>query len=662
MIELKSLTFNNIRRFVEEQTIDFSDRDKLVQVDGKNLNTGGSSGAGKTSIFMALDYLLGISDIPSTVLQSRLTKESLSVTGNFSVDGKPLVVTRSKKNGLSIDYDDEKVTGNVKLAEERLEEIIGIPRSVFKKMIHKKQKEGGFFINMTGKEIYGFLTTVLGLDKYQAYLSEITSHTAADVKKIDDLGILIQLEKANIKDLERMLGEKEKPKKTVTQKEIDFVEKQITDLQSKKSALDAECSVRLSSLVEPVQNFIGFDKSKYENIQLEVQVAKKKLLDIELARKAINEELSKFPMLKEKAIQCGQKIASLKSDKAEIEKAVCPTCAQGWVGETAKAKIESINNEIDQATSFVLDIKHRLDQKSEVEQKASRLDQMYLEVNNALENLSDRLVSEKDRENSHNMQQRAKYTEELKAFSSKKSEIEKEYEGRLNTFKESIQMLQVDLSSKKKELELYLQSVKTYEAEVAKLAQLILDKKTLVDKAEKDKANLEEKILVAQEAKRLIKNYTLQTFQETLDSIGDMSTEILSGIPNMANSTIYFEGCKENKDGSIKDEVTGIINMDGESIPIKSLSGGERTAIDLAVDLAVIDVIETKAGKGANFYIIDEPFDGLDAVCRENCLEILKQIDTNKKIIMVDHSTELKEMVADIITVIRDGEFSTIAN
>ena len=80
VLELISLTFNNIRSFTEKQTVTFADRGKLIQVDGLVEDTGGSSGAGKTTVFLALDYLLGMSDIPATVLQSRLTKETIEVS------------------------------------------------------------------------------------------------------------------------------------------------------------------------------------------------------------------------------------------------------------------------------------------------------------------------------------------------------------------------------------------------------------------------------------------------------------------------------------------------------------------------------------------------------------------------------------------------------
>jgi DNA repair ATPase RecN len=55
---------------------------------GQNNNTGGSSGAGKSTVFNALDFLLGLNDLPVTVLQSRLTKSGISVIGEFDFDGK----------------------------------------------------------------------------------------------------------------------------------------------------------------------------------------------------------------------------------------------------------------------------------------------------------------------------------------------------------------------------------------------------------------------------------------------------------------------------------------------------------------------------------------------------------------------------------------------
>jgi DNA repair exonuclease SbcCD ATPase subunit len=168
-------------------------------------------------------------------------------------------------------------------------------------------------------------------------------------------------------------------------------------------------------------------------------------------------------------------------------------------------------------------------------------------------------------------------------------------------------------------------------------------------------------ITVMEESKRFIKSYVTKIFQDSLDQIGDRATMILSNIPNMANSSIYFETAKETKDGKVKEEVTGIINMDGENeFPIKSLSGGERTSIDLAVDLAVIDLIESKAGKGLDLFVLDEPFVGLDSTASLAAIDLLKNIDSNKRIVIIEHNPEIKESIVDKITAVRNGTESVI--
>ena len=71
-------------------------------------------------------------------------------------------------------------------------------------------------------------------------------------------------------------------------------------------------------------------------------------------------------------------------------------------------------------------------------------------------------------------------------------------------------------------------------------------------------------------------------------------------------------------------------------------------------------MIELMTKTGVNFLIIDEGFDGLDSISKIECLEILKSLTTDKKILIVDHSSEVKEMVSDIIKVKRTNEESVI--
>ena len=181
------------------------------------------------------------------------------------------------------------------------------------------------------------------------------------------------------------------------------------------------------------------------------------------------------------------------------------------------------------------------------------------------------------------------------------------------------------------------------------------DNKTELEQLDRD-------IVLSEESIRLIKNYTLQKFQDTLDYIGERATEIINNVPNMTNAVIFFDNAKETKSGKIKNEVNAVLNLEGDvKVPIKTLSGGERTSADFAIDLAVSEMIESMTQKGVNFLIIDEGFDGLDSISKIECLEILKNLNTDKKILIVDHSSEVKEMVSDIIRVRRINEESCIA-
>jgi DNA repair exonuclease SbcCD ATPase subunit len=214
-----------------------------------------------------------------------------------------------------------------------------------------------------------------------------------------------------------------------------------------------------------------------------------------------------------------------------------------------------------------------------------------------------------------------------------------------------------------------VQKLQSYEQSRARYEQtyneLSKKAKSFEETTVKCKSDLEVTIYCqkkALEVEKAIKYYVSFSFDEALDAISEKATKIIRCIPNTSNATIQFEGTRETGKGVVKEEVNAVISVDGEiGVPIKSLSGGERTSTDLAVDLAVIDYIETKTGKGLNVFIIDEPFDGLGTVEIEMALEVFKNANINKKLIIVDHNPEVKQMVQDRLVVVRDGLTSKVA-
>lgn len=153
----------------------------------------------------------------------------------------------------------------------------------------------------------------------------------------------------------------------------------------------------------------------------------------------------------------------------------------------------------------------------------------------------------------------------------------------------------------------------------------------------------------------------MQIFQDSLNFVGSYATKLLNSVPAMANATLYFENCKETKTGKIKDEINCILNIDGENdINIKTLSGGERTAVDIAVDLSIVEMLESQLGIGADWMVLDEPFEGMDVMGIEAIVEVIKQAGVNKRIILVDHHSETKEIVDHTINIVRNGSESSV--
>src|SRR5690606_4870695 len=199
MLKRKKLRFGNIGRFVQPQEIDFTKKGRLVQVDGLNRNTGGSSGAGKSTFIEMTNINLGISKIPATVYQSRYTKESAWTEGEYEANGVNFTVKRTSGKGLSVSWTgpdgDGEISGNNAAAEEKIAQFIGMESDLFRRMTHKAQKEDGFFLSLTPSQSFNFLIKVLGmedmlkkLDKVDGLISESEKRVAALQSELNTLG------------------------------------------------------------------------------------------------------------------------------------------------------------------------------------------------------------------------------------------------------------------------------------------------------------------------------------------------------------------------------------------------------------------------------------------------------------------------------------------
>jgi DNA repair exonuclease SbcCD ATPase subunit len=681
VLKLIKYSFSGIGRFAEKQTIDLESRSHLIQIDGRNVNTGGSSGAGKSTTVEALAFLLGISEIPATQLQSRITDSPIWVQGEFEGN---ITITRSKKDGLVIETPEETVSGNSKLAEEKLDEIIGVNRDLLKTMCYKRQKQGGFFLNLTPKQSYEFLVQCLDLREYQSKVLKLeeTIKNKYKPRKIE-LESSTQTLKESIDQLKILLDQKTKP---ILPESIDTtgLELSLKVLQQKLDNLSYQFNQNKELIgekpIKPVN--ISFDKQEeLDIINKQIEDIKKiiqknitnKQTEIEQANSAISkikEKINEVNKFKKAAIDLDEIILKLDTQRQHLKAGDCPTCLREWQTDQNKNKLEEIEKDIQNKTQTVQSYLKELEKIPHYKMMESKaielLEQKKSQPINILEEKDLSELQDKNRillnekENTQSIQNQ-KYLEKLNTWNQQFSFLNENFRANESAIKDEMSEITKTIDYNNLNLKNYNQALKNYETDCKNIEDKIENsKKELKDKLEElDKTNRE--AVLSEESIRLIKNFTLQKFQDTLTHIGQRATEIINAIPNMANAVIFFENNKETKTGSIKNEVNAVINLEGDSsIPIKTLSGGERTSADFAIDLAVGEMIENMTQKGVNFLVIDEGFDGLDSVSKIECLEILKSLNTDKKILMVDHSSEVKEMLCDTIVVKRIGEKSFI--
>ena len=134
-MKIKQLQIKNFLS-VQKASIDFNKFDGLTLIKGKNLDTGGSNGAGKSTIVEAIYFALTGKTLRKSTEASLVNfkaKKGLEVSLSFEKDdGTQVTVYRSKKpTKMRVILDGQDVTaGHRDGSQARLDEIIGAPHKV----------------------------------------------------------------------------------------------------------------------------------------------------------------------------------------------------------------------------------------------------------------------------------------------------------------------------------------------------------------------------------------------------------------------------------------------------------------------------------------------------------------------------------------------------
>lgn len=148
-----------------------------------------------------------------------------------------------------------------------------------------------------------------------------------------------------------------------------------------------------------------------------------------------------------------------------------------------------------------------------------------------------------------------------------------------------------------------------------------------------------------------------------LDSAVDVFNEKVGAYASLIwpNASYTLQSFKENKSGDVKAKFSEKLVINGKDRSIGALSGGEHRCLSLAVDFAIVDVLETMFGIQINPIMLDEPFNDLDASNRERVLDLLDKISVKRQIWVIDHASEAKSMFSNTVKVEKRSGISNLA-
>lgn len=583
-----------------------------------------SNGSGKSSIFEAIIYALfeetssGEKDVANRIIDNGFT-----VTLYFSIDGDNYTITRYAKNNKSSSVafykNDLDISARNKTDTNKLiVNTLGITKDIFLDSVFLSQNANTNLASLSPtarKERLEILTnTEYMITQFKDKLkAEQTIYEANCVKSKLDL--------------------------TKLDGNLDALLKQERDIQVKIDAIDAQIARRnalgnLDVIENEIEtNLKNIDIQKYDLEQKEIEInnQENKIAeyrntgeDNQIKRDDLNSKIvnkreacnilqNNIDTLTLQNNQSNREITRLNNEIAKIKNSdTCPTCGRKYdnvneehISNTIKSLEEGINAEntnIENRNAEIIEKQLMLDEKI-VEGKALReeLDKLDAEINefknglNELENVKRSLVEDRQRINNNiNAIQN-----EVEILRNKKDQILKIEIGNKDEF---IEMMN-GLNNEKEAINVNKKSIEEMYKQNNDYVDVIKNSIQLVTKE--------------------FRTYLLQNSIDYLNKLlSTYSKELFS------NS---------------KDIIT--INGDDAKLDIKlgdatyeSLSGGERTRVNIALLLAQKSLASIIGNIRCNIIILDEILGYCDSQAENNVIELItKELDDLESIYMVSH-------------------------
>jgi DNA repair exonuclease SbcCD ATPase subunit len=149
-----------------------------------------------------------------------------------------------------------------------------------------------------------------------------------------------------------------------------------------------------------------------------------------------------------------------------------------------------------------------------------------------------------------------------------------------------------------------------------------------------------------------------------LDSVMPYLTERANHyLETLADGDILMEFTTQRElksdKGALRDEIA--INWTIEGIAGYPPSGGQQRKMEVATDLALMDLAEAREGSGLSLFMADEILDGLDAEGTERVMSLLQDLRARRStVFVISHASSMHELFERQFTVVKEDGVSRL--
>ena len=624
-IRFKELDIENFRSIDKAHIVLENQGTVIVKGINEYEDNATSNGSGKSSIFEAIVFALfeetssGEKDVAN-----RIINNGFCVNLKLEINGIEYTIVRESKKGnksiVVLYKNDVDISARNKTDTNKLiQDLLSINKNIFLDSVFLSQSVSTNLASLSPtqrKERLEILTnTDIIINNFKEKLKEqqtnfesICVDTEKNINKIQGNIDSLQNQKQNIQIKIDEINEQIRQRDLLGN--VEDIEKQLKELQQNSDNYKMQINDLDNNIITDIEKQI-------EDKRLEGEENRNQKSELE---KQLNDKRQEYNNIQLDITSVQSQIGYYKSDIIKINEQIeeiknsdkCPTCGRKYENsneEHIKQKIESYNKDIESYNKQIEDMTKEVEEKNKqlelvqnegikLHSQVDEIDSLVQQNNNEVKQIED-IKKQKIQEKFNLQQQQQVIEQNIQNLRDKKEQILSFKVGNIDEFKQmlldtdnNLQTMQKDLEVKQEELE----TNNNYVGSIKHSLQLVTkDFRTYL---------LQNSITYLN---TLLKNYSIKLFSNEKDIIH-----------------ITQDDTK--------------LNIQLGDATYESLSGGEKTRVNIALLLAQKSLASTTGNISCNIIILDEILGYCDAQAEENVINLITmELESLESIYMVSH-------------------------